>query len=150
MNEDRQIYELRPWGTYYSELWIEMRRLSLYASVSLPSMVELMACRLVGTKPLSKPTLGYCQLDTEGQIPVNFQSKYTTFHSRKCICKISSAKWRPFCLGLDVLNTLPLCIVMNQPSQRHASFVTSVVVPPTHLSLVCTLTLYVLNFSEGT
>ena len=27
------------------------------------ALVQIMACRLFGTKPLSKPTLGYCQLD---------------------------------------------------------------------------------------
>ena len=28
-----------------------------------PALVQIMACRLFGDKPLSKPTLGYCQLD---------------------------------------------------------------------------------------
>ena len=27
------------------------------------SLVQIMACHLFGTKPLSKPKLGYCQLD---------------------------------------------------------------------------------------
>ena len=36
-----------------------------------------MAARLFGPKPLSKPMLGYCQLD---QI-----QNFSTFHSRKCI-----------------------------------------------------------------
>ena len=27
------------------------------------ALVQIMACRLIGTKPLSKPMLGYCQLD---------------------------------------------------------------------------------------
>ena len=31
----------------------------IYASVNLPSLVQIMACRLVGAKPLSKPMLGY-------------------------------------------------------------------------------------------
>ena len=38
-----------------------------------------MACRLFGAKPLSKPMLGYCQLDPYEQTSVKFQSKYTTF-----------------------------------------------------------------------
>ena len=32
----------------------------IYASITQPSMVQIMACRLVGTKPLSEPKLGYC------------------------------------------------------------------------------------------
>ena len=28
-----------------------------------PALVQIMACRLFGAKPLSKPMLGYCQLD---------------------------------------------------------------------------------------
>ena len=35
-----------------------------------------MACRLFGAKPLSKPILGYCQLDHEEQTSVKFLSKY--------------------------------------------------------------------------
>ena len=46
-----------------------------------------MACRLLGAKPLSKPMLGYCQLDTKEQSSVKFKSKYETFHSQKCIRK---------------------------------------------------------------
>ena len=44
-----------------------------------------MACRLFGDKPLSKSILGYCQLDLYEQTSLKFQSKYTHFHSRKCI-----------------------------------------------------------------
>ena len=32
----------------------------IYASVNLPSLVHIMACRLVGAKPLSEPMLEYC------------------------------------------------------------------------------------------
>ena len=46
-----------------------------------------MACRLFGAKPLSKPMLGYCQLDHQEQTSVKFKMKYKTFHSRKCIWK---------------------------------------------------------------
>ena len=38
--------------------------------------VKIIACRLFGTKPLSKPILGYCQLDPYEQTSVKFQSKY--------------------------------------------------------------------------
>ena len=32
----------------------------IYASVNKPSLAQIMACRLVGTKPLSEPMLEYC------------------------------------------------------------------------------------------
>ena len=67
------------------------------------ALVQVMACRLFGAKPLSKPMLGYCQLDPEEQTPVKFQSTYKTFHLRKCI-KRSSAKWRPSCPRRDALS----------------------------------------------
>ena len=49
------------------------------------ALVQIMACRLFGDKPLSKPMLSYCQLDPYEQTSLKFQSKYTHFHSRKCI-----------------------------------------------------------------
>ena len=51
------------------------------------ALVQIMAYCLLGTKPLSKPMLGYCQLDPKEQTSVKFQSKYKTFHSQKCIWK---------------------------------------------------------------
>ena len=33
---------------------------SLYVSVNQTSFVQIIACRLVGTNPLSKPMLEYC------------------------------------------------------------------------------------------
>ena len=37
------------------------------------SLVQVMACRLFGAKPLPKPMLDYCRLDTWEQISVKFQ-----------------------------------------------------------------------------
>ena len=36
------------------------------------ALAQIMACRLFGTKPLSKPMLAYCQLDPEEQTSVKF------------------------------------------------------------------------------
>ena len=36
------------------------------------ALVQIMACRLFGAKPLSKPTLGYCQLNPKEQTSVKF------------------------------------------------------------------------------
>ena len=51
------------------------------------SLVQLMACRLFGTKPLPEPVLFYCQLESWQQVSVKFESKFYHFHSRKCIWK---------------------------------------------------------------
>ena len=51
------------------------------------ALVQIMACRLLVTKPLSKSMLCYCQLDHQEQSSVKFESQWRTFHSRKCIRK---------------------------------------------------------------
>ena len=51
------------------------------------ALVQIMACRIIGAKPLSKSKLGYCQLDHYEQTSVKFYSKYKMFHSRKCVWK---------------------------------------------------------------
>ena len=55
------------------------------------ALVQTVACCLFSTKPLSKPMLGYSQLDPWEQTSVKFESKFEIFHSRKCIWK---CHWR--------------------------------------------------------
>ena len=43
----------------------------VYASENLPSLVQIMACRLVGAKPLSEPILEYCSLGPYEQTSMN-------------------------------------------------------------------------------
>ena len=45
--------------THYN-VWGEMTYPLIYASLNKPSLVQIMACRLDGAKPLSEPMLGYC------------------------------------------------------------------------------------------
>ena len=66
------------------------------------SLLQMMACRLPGDKPLSEPMLYYCQLNPRNIIQSN--SKFKHFHQRKCIWICRLEKYRPFCLGLNVLN----------------------------------------------
>ena len=47
----------------------------IFASVN-QVMVQIMACWLFSTKPLSKPTLGYCQLEPYKQTTVNFSLQW--------------------------------------------------------------------------
>ena len=60
-------------------------RWNTYASEIKSSLFQIMACRLVGAKPLSETVLKYCQLGPWKQTPVKFWSKFKHFHSRKCI-----------------------------------------------------------------
>ena len=54
------------------------------------ALVQIMVCRLFGDKPLSKPMLGFCQLDSQEQTSVNFLSEDKIFHSRKCVWMLLS------------------------------------------------------------
>ena len=71
------------------------------------ALVPIMACRLFGAKPLSKPVLGY-QLDHQEPNSVKFESEFIHFHSRKCIWKCSLPEWRQFCPGGDKLKAIQL------------------------------------------
>ena len=53
----------------------------------MSALIQIMACRLFGAKPLPKPTLGYCQLEPYEQTSVTCLSKYKNFNSRKCFWK---------------------------------------------------------------
>ena len=44
----------------------------MYTLVHYPSLVQIMACRLYGAKPLSEPRLEHCKLDLQEQISVKF------------------------------------------------------------------------------
>ena len=52
--------QVTPPSAAYMRLWIGS------------TLVQIMACRLFGTKPLSKPTLGFCQSDPQEQTSMNF------------------------------------------------------------------------------
>ena len=59
---------------------------------------DLMGCRLDGTKPLSDAGMLIGPLGTNfNDISIGIQ----TFSFKKMQLKMSSAKWRPFCLGLN-------------------------------------------------
>ena len=74
-----------------------------YNNSSPPSaayMVQIMACRLFGAKPLSKPVLGYLIVirTLRNKLQWNLK-KLQNFSFTKMHPKTSSAKWRPFCPG---------------------------------------------------
>ena len=93
-------------------------------------LVQIMACYLFVAKPLSKPILGYCQLNHEKQTSVKFWSKYKSFHSSEnsCIWKYCPRNGSHFCPGGDELirkykNNLPQCWQCFEFKQ--ISFITS-------------------------
>ena len=55
-----------------------------------PSLVQIMACRLFGAKPLSEPMLAYCQLHPRNKPQWHF-IKITQFSFKKMHLKILSA-----------------------------------------------------------
>ena len=70
-----------------------------------------MACRLTGTKPLSQPMLEYCKLNSGEEISKN---KMQLISSKKMTLKMSSGKWRPFCLSLIMLR-VSVCFSFVSP-----------------------------------
>ena len=69
------------------------------------ALVQIMACRLFGTKPLSKTIAGILSIETLGTNFSEILSKIQNFSFTKMHLNISSAKWQPFCLGTDELTT---------------------------------------------
>ena len=47
------------------------------------SLLQVMACCLLGTKPLPEPMLAYCQLDSWEQMSIKLKLEFYHFHSRK-------------------------------------------------------------------
>ena len=65
-----------------------------WPQVSWLSFVQVMACRLLGTKPFTHPMLTFCQLYPKECILMKCWLKCASFHPWKCIwnavCKISA------------------------------------------------------------
>ena len=68
------------------------------------SLFQIMACRLVGAKPSSEPTLTHCQLDHWEDHFSEILTKIQQFPRKEINLKMSSANWWLFCLGINVLN----------------------------------------------
>ena len=66
-----------------------------------------MACRLVGAKPLTEPMLNIVKWTLRNKIQWNFNPTSSIFYFflsvKKMRLKVSTVKWRLFCLGINVL-----------------------------------------------
>ena len=70
----------------------------------MQSLIQIMACRLFGEKPLSEPMPVYCWSGPWKQVSVKLESKHSNFHTRNWFRKfVSSTKWWVMCLGINVL-----------------------------------------------
>ena len=104
---EQRVHSLRPSDVY-------MRKKTAL------SLVQIMACRLFGGKPLSEPMMAVYEINLEEHISMKFNLKIKSFHSRKYL-KMSSTKWRPFCLGLIVLrihSQARLCVCLPLETGR--------------------------------
>ena len=75
------------------------------------ALVQVMACRLFGAKSTPEPMLAYCKLDLEEQTSMNFESKYKTFYSWKCIWKCRLRNGGHFVQGRSFRWVLNLSLV---------------------------------------
>ena len=67
----------------------------------------IMASRLASAKPLSEPLSGILSIGPLRTNLSEFFIRIITLSLKKMCLKVSSAKWRPFCLSLNVLPYFP-------------------------------------------
>ena len=67
--------------------WVNSLSDAYLHQYNTPTLLQIKACRLFGTKPLSEPMLPYCQLDPKEHTSVKFYFEFKCFHSRKCTSK---------------------------------------------------------------
>ena len=69
---------------------------------NIPTLVQIMACRLFGTKPLSDPILPYCQLHPKEHISVKFSLKFKVFIKQNAlenvVCEMVAILSKPQCV----------------------------------------------------
>ena len=103
------------------------------------ALVQIMACRLFGTKPLSKPMLCYCSFEPQ-QTSMELQSKFEVFYSgnvfENVVCQmaaiLSTGRWvnvthedmPPFIISRHVhckINNLPIPHIHYKSTYRWLS-----------------------------
>ena len=96
--------ELDHWGLIINSLRPSDAFMRQY---NLATLVQIMACRLLGAKPSSEPMLPYCQLDHNETYFSEIIFKIQNFSFKEMHLKMSSAKWQALCLGLNGEDSLP-------------------------------------------
>ena len=78
---------------------------------NIPSLLQIMACRLFGTKPFSEPMLHIIKCIPRNIFQWNFIENSKVSIQRNAL-EMSSAIWRSFCLGLNMLMD-PNCLLIR-------------------------------------
>ena len=84
------------------------------------ALVQITSCRLFGDKPLSKPMLGYYQLDPLKQTSVKFLSKIKLFQENafeSFVCEMAAILSRG--VGDEVNIRWPPCEAFGNPRKQH-------------------------------
>ena len=95
-----------------------------------------MACRLDGAKPWRRQAIistnaGILLIGPLGTNFIEISIGIQTFSFKKMHLKMSSAKWRPFCLGLNVLNSkhyVKIFSTLTSHERRSTRILNSVVI----------------------
>ena len=69
------------------------------------SLVQIMACRLLGAKPLPEPMMDYYSLNPWEQISVKRESKYEDVHWKNAFENVVW-KYGQFCLDINLINKM--------------------------------------------
>ena len=82
------LSSMSPYGVTRPQ-WVNSLRPSdaIIHLASQSTLVQVMTCCLLDTKPLPEPTLIYFQLNLKEQTSGKFESKYKNFHTRNCFWK---------------------------------------------------------------
>ena len=97
---------------------------------TMSTLVQVMACRLVGAKPLPEPLPTYCQLDPWEHTSVKFESKH--FHSRNVfenvLCEMAARQYhRDITNGVSnypqriCCNFVEKCVKLNHKNLQSSS-----------------------------
>ena len=140
-------------SNYYKQAVNSLRLIDVYMRRwTMATLVQIMASRLVGAQPLSKPMLEYCELNPHENVSVKC-SKFIHFHLRKCtvdnfVCEMAAIVSRPQCVKPMNMHTVRIlsCFVMVMIFHTHIRRCT--------LSFMSTLSLHTshsdgLTYSQG-
>ena len=87
-----------------------------------PSFIQVIACRLSGTKPSPEPMLNFCQLDSQDHISVKFWSQFFSSENlpEKVVCELLAILPRYQCVD----GTICALFISILPCGNTAHFLT--------------------------
>ena len=91
-----------------------------------PALHRVMACRMFGAKPLPRPRLAYCQLDSWGQFQLNWNTNSIVFIQENIFGIVVCQNGGHFAQGeIMAMKVSPLCprlsgLVMGLPWSQQA------------------------------